>query len=101
MVSGAVDPLAPAAPAAATDVPVSGWSQQLAPAEAFVGMVIAAPELGVFARYRTPRRQFTDDLSFTFKVSDGGSESGVGRVTMRAVSASRVGISDFGQNYRR
>ena len=74
---------------------------QLAPAEAFVGMVIAAPELGVFARYRTPRRQFTDDLSFTFKVSDGGSESGAGRVTMRAVSASRVGISDFGQNYRR
>ena len=72
----------------------SGAPTQLRPEEAFVGGAITAPETGVFGRYRTKARRFTDDLSFTFVVRDGG------RVTMRAVSASRVGVSDFGQNYR-
>jgi hypothetical protein len=71
-----------------------GAPTQLRPEEAFVGGAITSPETGVFGRYRTKARQFTDDLSFTFVVRDGG------RVTMRAVSASRVGVSDLGQNYR-
>ena len=62
--------------------------------DAFVGGVIRAPELALFGRYRTKMHGFTDDLAFTFVVRDGA------RVTMRAVSASRNGISDFGQNYR-
>ena len=94
---GGADGLAPGAdpPFKRTRTPT-----QIAPAEAFVNAVVSAPELGVFGRYRTPRRKFTDDLTFTFAVGHSAAGGGAGKVTMRAMSASRIGVSDFGQNYR-